>query len=237
MKRKISENTTLEDGSKASTGHKSTLKDGNKSTLKGGNKSTLKDGNKSTLKTPKKIINVDKSVSKQIEIDRKVESYAYRIRQEVKKLSLLTDEISAAYSQYAESNERIDSSPSIHNGLGNMMKLIEVQTTTKLRIKKMQTAIMQAIAAETPDDELPYAIQDIMREVNINFLDSKLVRAYGEIARIMKEDLELAKVHGNEIQFKNCQLSSELESMPSVEFDNNNVDLNRDNVEEIENEA
>ena len=201
----------LEDGSLASTGHPS------------------------KLKKPKKIINVEESVARQIETDRKVESYAYRIRQEVRKLSALTDEISAAYSQYAESNERIDSAPTLHNGLGNMMKLIEVQTTTKLRIKKMQTAIMQAIAAETPDTELPYALQDIMREVNVNFLDSKLVRAYGEIARIMKEDLELAKVHGNEIQFSNGELSSELEAMPTVDIGDNQ--MNSHDVEEVEDET
>lgn len=200
----------LEDGSKASTGHKP-----------------------KKLK-PKKIINVDNTVSKQIELDRKVESYAFRIRQEVRKLSALTDEISAAYSAYAESNERIDSSPSLHNGLGNMMKLIEVQTTTKLRIKKMQTAIMQAIATETPDEELPYALQDIMREVNVNFLDSKLVRAYGEIARIMKEDLELAKVQNNEIQFANSALSSELEAMPTVDLSSS--DYGNVNVEEVDEE-
>lgn len=211
MKKKISEKNILEDGSLASTGHPS------------------------KLKKPKKIINVEESVARQIETDRKVESYAYRIRQEVRKLSALTDEISAAYSQYAESNERIDSAPTLHNGLGNMMKLIEVQTTTKLRIKKMQTAIMQAIAAETPDTELPYALQDIMREVNVNFLDSKLVRAYGEIARIMKEDLELAKVHGNEIQFSNGELSSELEAMPTVDIGDNQ--LNSHDVEEVEDET
>ena len=211
MKKKISEKNILEDGSLASTGHPS------------------------KLKKPKKIINVEESVARQIETDRKVESYAYRIRQEVRKLSALTDEISAAYSQYAESNERIDSAPTLHNGLGNMMKLIEVQTTTKLRIKKMQTAIMQAIAAETPDAELPYALQDIMREVNVNFLDSKLVRAYGEIARIMKEDLDLAKVHGNEIQFSNGELSSELEAMPTVDIGDNQ--MNSHDVEEVEDET
>lgn len=223
MKKKISEKSILEDGSKASTGHKPST----------GHKLKKKICKESKLKQPLKIINVDKNLSRQIELDRKVESYAYKIRQEVRKLSALTEEISSAYSQYAESNERIDSSPSIHNGLGNMMKLIEVQTTTKLRIKKMQTAIMQAIATETPDSELPYAIQDIMREVNINFLDSKLVRAYGEIARIMKEDLELAKVNGNEIQFKNGQLSSELEMMPDVETTEIKTDIKE---EEFENE-
>jgi len=210
----------LEDGSKASTGHEPKKKAAKL---------------KSTKLKPKKIINVDKTVSKQIELDRKVESYAYRIRQEVRKLSALTDEISAAYAAYAESNERIDSSPSLHNGLGNMMKLIEVQTTTKLRIKKMQTAIMQAIATETPDEELPYALQDIMREVNVNFLDSKLVRAYGEIARIMKEDLELAKVQNNEIQFANSALSSELEAMPTVDLSSSNTN-NLVNVEEVDEE-
>lgn len=203
MQKKISETTVLEDGSRASTGHKP----------------VSKGLRKRKAAESARIINVDDKLAKQIEMDRKVESFAYRIRQEVRKLSTLTDEISAAYAAYAESNERIDSSPTIHNGLGNMMKLIEVQTTTKLRIKKMQTAIMQAIAAETPDNELPYALQDIMREVNINFLDSKLVRAYGEIARIMKEDLELAKLHGNEIQFSNSQLSSELEAMPTVDIE------------------
>ena len=214
----------LEDGSKASTGHEP--------------KKKLAKPTKSPKLKPKKIINVDKTVSKQIELDRKVESYAFRIRQEVRKLSALTDEISAAYAAYAESNERIDSSPSLHNGLGNMMKLIEVQTTTKLRIKKMQTAIMQAIATETPDEELPYALQDIMREVNVNFLDSKLVRAYGEIARIMKEDLELAKVQNNEIQFANSALSSELEAMPTVDLSSSNGDNfnGLSNVEEVDEE-
>ena len=232
MKKKISEKTVLEDGSIASTGHKSTLK-------KPANRATY---NRATYnRATHSIINVDAKLSKQIETDKKVESYAYRIRQEVRKLSALTDEISAAYSQYAESNERIDSAPTLHNGLGNMMKLIEVQTTTKLRIKKMQTAIMQAIASETPDNELPYALQDIMREVNVNFLDSKLVRAYGEIARIMKEDLELAKVQGNEIQFKNGQLSSELEAMPTIDIgtpstDGNCPPPNSQDVEELENE-
>ena len=210
----------LEDGSKASTGHEP--------------KKKLAKPAKSPKLKPKKIINVDNTVSKQIELDRKVESYAFRIRQEVRKLSALTDEISAAYAAYAESNERIDSSPSLHNGLGNMMKLIEVQTTTKLRIK-MQTAIMQAIATETPDEELPYALQDIMREVNVNFLDSKLVRAYGEIARIMKEDLELAKVQNNEIQFANSALSSELEAMPTVDLSSSDAN-NLSNVEEVDEE-
>ena len=216
MKKKVNEKTILEDGIRASTGHKSTLK-------------------KPQILTKSKIINVDSKLSRQIEMDKKVESYAYRIRQEVRKLSSLTDEISSAYSQYAESNERRDSAPTLHNGLGNMMKLIEVQTTTKLRIKKRQTAIMQAIAAETPDEELPYALQDIMREVNINFLDSKLVRAYGEIDRIMKEDLELAKIQGNEIQFKNSQLSSELEAMSTIDL-GDQASVHSHDVEELENE-
>lgn len=203
----------LEDGSPASTGHKP---------------SKRADGSPAQKRQePIKIISVDENRSKQIELDRQIEAYAFKIRNEAKLLSKLTEEISAAYSQYAESNDRIDSSPSIHNGLGNMMKLIEVQTTTKLRIKKMQTAIMQAIAASTPDDELPYAMQDIMREVNVNFLDSKLVRAYGEIAKIMKEDLELAKISNNEIQFTNGDLTSELEAMPAIDVEqteNSNVE-------------
>lgn len=203
MKKKVTDKTFLEDGSVASTGHEPKRKKFKSHRPKPDNI------------TP--IIEVDESLKRQIETDRKIEGYAYRIREEVRKLSKLTEEISTAYSAYAESNDRIDSSPSIHNGLGNMMKLIEVQTTTKLRIKKMQTAIMQAIAQNTPDDELPYAMQDIMREVNVNFLDSKLVRAYGEIARIMKEDLELAKVQNNEIQFAPGGLSSELEDMKTVE--------------------
>lgn len=217
MKRKkFSESTILEDGSRASTGHK-------------------------PAKPKKPVVAVSlapsKEVSRQIKLDRKVESYAYKIRQEVRKLSTLTDEISTAYAAYAESNERIDSSPSIHNGLGNMMKLIEVQTTTKLRIKKMQTAIMQAIAQDTPDDELPYAMQDIMREVNVNFLDSKLVRAYGEIAKVMKEDLELAKTQGNEIKFVNNRLGSELEDMPTIEVDPNDSKLTSNhNVEDEDDE-
>lgn len=217
MKRKkFSESTILEDGSRASTGHKP-----------------------KAASKPVAAISLapSKEVSRQIKLDRKVESYAYKIRQEVRKLSILTDEISTAYAAYAESNERIDSSPSIHNGLGNMMKLIEVQTTTKLRIKKMQTAIMQAIAQDTPDEELPYAMQDIMREVNVNFLDSKLVRAYGEIAKVMKEDLELAKTQGNEIKFVNNRLGSELEDMPTIEVDPNDSKLTSNhNVEDEDDE-
>ena len=208
MRKKVSDKTILEDGSAASTGH-----------------ATKKN------KT-KEIISVSSSLRNQIETDKKIEYYAYKIRQEAKKLSALTEEISSAYSQYAESNERIDSAQTIHNGLGNMMKLIEVQTTTKLRIKKMQTSIMQAVAMNTPDDELPYAIQDIMRDVNVNFLDSKLVRAYGEIARIMKEDLELAKINNKEIKFANGRLSSELEAMPTPDA----IDIKEGNENENENE-
>ena len=214
MRKKVSDKTILEDGSAASTGH-----------------ATKKS------KT-KEIISVSSGLRNQIETDKKIEYYAYKIRQEAKKLSALTEEISSAYSQYAESNERIDSAQTIHNGLGNMMKLIEVQTTTKLRIKKMQTSIMQAVAMNTPDDELPYAIQDIMRDVNVNFLDSKLVRAYGEIARIMKEDLELAKINNKEIKFANGRLTSELEAMPSpdaIDIKAGNENENEtENVEEFE---
>ena len=208
MRKKVSDKTILEDGSAASTGH-----------------ATKKS------KT-KEIISVSSGLRNQIETDKKIEYYAYKIRQEAKKLSALTEEISSAYSQYAESNERIDSAQTIHNGLGNMMKLIEVQTTTKLRIKKMQTSIMRAVAMNTPDDELPYAIQDIMRDVNVNFLDSKLVRAYGEIARIMKEDLELAKINNKEIKFANGRLTSELEAMPSPDA----IDIKEENENENENE-
>ena len=208
MRKKVSDKTILEDGTAASTGH-----------------ATKKS------KT-KEIISVSSGLRNQIETDKKIEYYAYKIRQEAKKLSALTEEISSAYSQYAESNERIDSAQTIHNGLGNMMKLIEVQTTTKLRIKKMQTSIMRAVAMNTPDDELPYAIQDIMRDVNVNFLDSKLVRAYGEIARIMKEDLELAKINNKEIKFANGRLTSELEAMPSPDA----IDIKEENENENENE-
>lgn len=215
MRKKVSDKTILEDGSAASTGH-----------------ATKKS------KT-KEIISVSSGLRNQIETDKKIEYYAYKIRQEAKKLSALTEEISSAYSQYAESNERIDSAQTIHNGLGNMMKLIEVQTTTKLRIKKMQTSIMQAVAMNTPDDELPYAIQDIMRDVNVNFLDSKLVRAYGEIARIMKEDLELAKINNKEIKFTNGRLTSELEAMPSpdtidIKEDEEGNENENENLEEFE---
>ena len=208
MRKKVSDKTILEDGSAASTGH-----------------ATKKS------KT-KEIISVSSGLRNQIETDKKIEYYAYKIRQEAKKLSALTEEISSAYSQYAESNERIDSAQTIHNGLGNMMKLIEVQTTTKLRIKKMQTSIMRAVAMNTPDDELPYAIQDIMRDVNVNFLDSKLVRAYGEIARSRKEDLELAKINNKEIKFANGRLTSELEAMPSPDA----IDIKEENENENENE-
>ena len=167
MRKKVSDKTILEDGSTASTGHAP-------------KKSKTKE-----------IISVSSGLRNQIETDKKIEYYAYKIRQEAKKLSALTEEISSAYSQYAESNERIDSAQTIHNGLGNMMKLIEVQTTTKLRIKKMQTSIMQAVAMNTPDDELPYAIQDIMRDVNVNFLDSKQIEHRGEIVyRVFLRNVE-----------------------------------------------
>ena len=75
-----------------------------------------------------------------------------------------------------------------------------------------------------------------MRDVNVNFLDSKLVRAYGEIARIMKEDLELAKINNKEIKFTNGRLSSELEAMPTPDT----IDIKEDvegNVEEIDYET
>lgn len=218
LKKKRSQQNVLDDGSPASTGHK-----------------PKKKLTKPAPPVTEPIIQVPDRLTTQIETDRKVEAYSYQIRNEIRKLSALTEEISKAYSLYAESNERIDSSQTVHNGLANMMKLIEVQTTTKLRIKKMQTAIMQAIAATTNDDELPYAVQDIMREVNINFLDSKLVRAYGELARIMKEDLELAKHANNEIQFTPDGLASELESMPTIEVEPGSDHIN-DDIGEFEDE-
>lgn len=192
MKAKI-----LEDGSLASTGHKK----------------------KKKVKEPPGFLmseSVDQDVKDRVAIERKIETYAYQIRQEAQKLAKLTDEISSAYSKYAESDQRIDDKATLHNGLANMLKLIEVQTTTKLRIKKMQTSILQIISSTTDDDELPYAIQEIIREVNVNFLDSKLVRAYGEIAKVMKEDSELANTENNEIRFVKNGLTSELEEMDDI---------------------
>lgn len=196
---------TLEDGSPASTGHKPKAK-----------------------KPVKVEVEVSEETKRRIAIERKIEGYTYQIREEAKKLASLTEEISSAYSQYAESNSRIDDETTLHNGLANMLKLIEVQTTTKLRIKKMQTNVMQIIADTTGDEELPYAIQDIMREVNVNFLDSKLVRAYGEIAKIMKEDSDLAKVKDNEIRFVNNALTSELEEMETE------IKREKNNIKEVE---
>lgn len=192
----------LEDGSLASTGHKP------------------KTHSAPLSLNVDKLITVSESIRDRVELERECEKYAFRIRNETRKLAALTDEITKAYSMYAESNEKIDSSPSLHNGLGNMMKLIEVQTATKLRIKRIQTAILETIVEHTDNDELPYAVQDIIREINVNFLDSKLIRAYGDIAKIMKEDLEIAKVSSKEILFSNGDLTSELESLPTIKTDN-----------------
>lgn len=150
--------------------------------------------------------------------ERKIEGYCTQIRKETECLAKLTKEISAAYSMYAESEERADSEMSLHNGLANMLKLIEVQNAMKLRIKTMQVSILQIINNTTCDSELPFALADILREVNVSFLDSKLVRAYGEIAKVMKEDLDLAKADSKRINFTAGNLSSELEAMESIEI-------------------
>ena len=191
----------LEDGSQASTGHKKATKSQTGRTGQTGQTGWTE------------ITRVDKETRQKIKLAKEVEARAYAIRKEVAKLSELTSQISEAYSAYAESNTKVDSEIGIHNGLGNMLKLIEIQTTTKLRIKKIQTDIMRCVAENTSDEELPYAIQDVIKDINVNFLDSKLVRAYGEISKVMKEDLDIAKQRDTGISFGSSELSSELEEL------------------------
>lgn len=149
--------------------------------------------------------------------ERKIEGYCRTIREQTEHLAKITNDISQAYSAYVECDERIDSEIALHNGLANMLKLIEIQNAVKLRIKLMQVNIMRVINSTCPDSDLPDALSDIMREVNVSFLDSKLVRAYGEIAKVMKEDLDLAKADSKRINFAAGGLSSELEDMESID--------------------
>lgn len=149
--------------------------------------------------------------------ERKIEGYCRAIREQTEYLAKVTNDISNAYSTYVECDDRIDSEIALHNGLANMLKLIEIQNAVKLRIKLMQINIMRVINSTCPDSDLPDALADIMREVNVSFLDSKLVRAYGEIAKVMKEDLDLSKADSKRINFAAGGLSSELEDMDSID--------------------
>ena len=157
------------------------------------------------------IIRTDKDTMRRVQAVRKVEGYAYKIRKELENIAALTGKISVAYAAYAEADTRVDDATSIHNGLANMLKLIEVQTAAKLRVKVMQSYIMQAIADVTDDDALPFAVQDLLRDLNVSFLDSKLVRAYGELSRVLKEDSDFAEKMAVEIQFAAGELTAEFE--------------------------
>lgn len=132
---------------------------------------------------------------------RKVEGLALQIRNEIDRLAELSDQISEAYSSYASSDNRYDTELSIHNGLGNMLKLIEVQNVVKLRIKRMQVMMLKVIADSSTNDDLPYAVADLVKDVNVGFLDSKLVRAYGEISKFMRDDMEVSRDMSNRVEF------------------------------------
>ena len=132
---------------------------------------------------------------------RKVEGLSLQIRNEIDRLAELSDQISDAYSNYASSDNRYDTELSIHNGLGNMLKLIEVQNVVKLRIKRMQVMMLKVIADSSTSEDLPYAVSDLVKDVNVGFLDSKLVRAYGEISKFMRDDLETSRDMSNRVEF------------------------------------
>lgn len=132
---------------------------------------------------------------------RKVEGLSLQIRNEIDRLAELSDQISDAYSNYASSDNRYDTELSIHNGLGNMLKLIEVQNVVKLRIKRMQVMMLKVISDSSTNEDLPYAVADLVKDVNVGFLDSKLVRAYGEISKFMREDMEVSRDMSNRVEF------------------------------------
>ena len=133
--------------------------------------------------------------------ERKAEGLSIQIRNEINRLERVSNQISEAYSNYAESDNRIDDPEAIHLGLANMLKLIEYQNVVKLKVKRMQMLMMQILADSASGEELPYVIADIVKDINVGFLDSKLVRAYGEIAKVMKEDSVMAKDLANNIHF------------------------------------
>lgn len=139
--------------------------------------------------------------NKMISVRRKTDGLAYQIRQEINKLNDIMDQIVTLYSMYVESDDLPDTEIAVHNGLANILKLIEVQNITKLRIKKMQIAMTKMVSEASDDDALPYDIKDMVDSVNVGFLDSKLVRAYGEIAKVLKADIELTKERDTQIQF------------------------------------
>lgn len=132
---------------------------------------------------------------------RKVEGLSLQIRNEIDRLAELSDQISDAYSDYASSDNRYDTELSIHNGLGNMLKLIEVQNVVKLRIKRMQVMMLKVISDSSTNEDLPYAVADLVKDVNVGFLDSKLVRAYGEISKFMRDDMEVSRDMSNRVEF------------------------------------
>ena len=143
----------------------------------------------------------DSNRNRMISVGRKTDGLAYQIRQEINKLNDIMDQIVTLYSMYVESDDLPDTEIAVHNGLANILKLIEVQNITKLRIKKMQIAMTKMVSEASDDDALPYDIKDMVDSVNVGFLDSKLVRAYGEIAKVLKADIELTKERDTQIQF------------------------------------
>lgn len=143
----------------------------------------------------------DSNRNRMISVGRKTDGLAYQIRQEINKLNDIMDQIVTLYSMYVESDDLPDTEIAVHNGLANILKLIEVQNITKLRIKKMQITMTKMVSEASDDDALPYDIKDMVDSVNVGFLDSKLVRAYGEIAKVLKADIELTKERDTQIQF------------------------------------
>lgn len=163
---------------------------------------------------------------------RKAEGLSIQIRNEIDRLEHVSNQISEAYSNYAESDNRIDDPESIHLGLANMLKLIEYQNVVKLKVKRMQMLMMKLLADSASSAELPYIIADIVKDINVGFLDSKLVRAYGEIAKVMKEDSVMAKDLANNMHFDSPkELTMDLEVDGDDVIDINDVvtgDLNED---------
>ena len=137
----------------------------------------------------------------ELSVQRKAEGLSIQIRGEIDRLETLSNQISESYSNYAESDNRIDDPEAIHLGLAQMLKLSEYQNVVKLKVKRMQTLMMKLLADSASSEELPYVIADIIKDINVGFLDSKLVRAYGEIAKVMKEDSVIAKDLANNMQF------------------------------------
>lgn len=162
---------------------------------------TIKDRYMAMEQSSDNVMSPDAEKEVILSARRKVEGLALQIRNEIDRLADLSDQISEAYSTYASSDNRYDTELSIHNGLGNMLKLIEVQNVVKLRIKRMQVMMLKVIADSSTNDDLPYAVADLVKDVNVGFLDSKLVRAYGEISKFMREDIEVSRDMSNRVEF------------------------------------